>query len=456
VPDNSELDYYKVLQVDPHAEQEVIDAAYRRLARKYHPDVYKGPDHDKRMRDFNLAYEVLGDPGKRLAYDAMRSRQSTAQKDTSSRSDYQRGQANQETANTHKQSEYTQGKTSQETGQRSQQKASAGDRSAGSQTANFSHRESPRPERSGKKSTPAPRPTGNKTRRLLLIGVAGLMIVALASGIVWFTVHQASTGGGITEFPLPTASSAPSGITAGPDGNLWFTEDGGEIGRISRSGTITEFPPPIASSAPSGITAGPDGNLWFTEDVGKIGRITPRGTITEFPLPTVNRGYFSYAITAGPDGNLWFTEDGGNKIGRITPRGTVAEFAIPTPQSGPRGITAGPDGNLWFTEDVGSKIGRITPRGTITEFPLPTFNSDNNTFNFSPVGIAAGPDGNLWFTEGDDNWIGRITPRGTVAEFAIPTPRSNPWGITAGPDGNLWFTEDYNSGKIGRISPSSK
>ena len=42
------------------------------------------------------------------------------------------------------------------------------------------------------------------------------------------------------------------------------------------SGTITEFTIPTTSSIPEGITAGPDGNLWFTENGGnKIGRITP-------------------------------------------------------------------------------------------------------------------------------------------------------------------------------------
>jgi streptogramin lyase len=108
------------------------------------------------------------------------------------------------------------------------------------------------------------------SRRFVLLGLAGLVIVALASGIAWFTVHQA---GSITEFPIPTANSSPNGIAAGPDGNLWFTEESGKIGRISPSGTITEFPVPTASNAPNGIAAGPDGNLWFTLN-NSIGRIT--------------------------------------------------------------------------------------------------------------------------------------------------------------------------------------
>ena len=126
-------------------------------------------------------------------------------------------------------------------------------------------------------------------RRFVLVGLAGLVIVALTSGIAWFTAHQASPIGGIhaslagriTEFPIPITSSGPSsspvGITAGPNGNLWFTEArGNQIGRISPSGTITEFPVPTAGSYPGGIAAGPDGNLWFTEQGGNmIGRLTP-------------------------------------------------------------------------------------------------------------------------------------------------------------------------------------
>ena len=57
------------------------------------------------------------------------------------------------------------------------------------------------------------------------------------------------------------------GITAGPDGNLWFTEhDADKIGMINpTTHAITEFPVPTANADPNGISAGPDGNLWFTE-----------------------------------------------------------------------------------------------------------------------------------------------------------------------------------------------
>jgi curved DNA-binding protein CbpA len=65
-------DPYKTLQVDPEAEDEVIAAAYRRLARKYHPDVAGGAEAVARMAAINAAWEVVGDPVRRAAFDRQR------------------------------------------------------------------------------------------------------------------------------------------------------------------------------------------------------------------------------------------------------------------------------------------------------------------------------------------------------------------------------------------------
>ena len=62
-------DYYEVLQVSPNAEPSVISAAYKRLARTYHPDVARDPGLDGKMAEINEAYEILSYPTKRQAYD---------------------------------------------------------------------------------------------------------------------------------------------------------------------------------------------------------------------------------------------------------------------------------------------------------------------------------------------------------------------------------------------------
>ncbi len=65
------VDHYRTLQVDPAADVEVIQAAYRVLARKFHPDHLAGDDAV--MKRINAAWEVLGDKDRRAAYDATRS-----------------------------------------------------------------------------------------------------------------------------------------------------------------------------------------------------------------------------------------------------------------------------------------------------------------------------------------------------------------------------------------------
>lgn len=68
-------DYYRILQVDPSADYEVVEAAFRRLARKYHPDLNPGEGAGATMRQLNEAYAVLKDPARRAEYDRQRAGQ---------------------------------------------------------------------------------------------------------------------------------------------------------------------------------------------------------------------------------------------------------------------------------------------------------------------------------------------------------------------------------------------
>ena len=64
-------DYYAIMGVRRDATQDDIKRAYRKLARKYHPDVSKEPDAELRFKEVGEAYEVLKDPEKRAAYDQL-------------------------------------------------------------------------------------------------------------------------------------------------------------------------------------------------------------------------------------------------------------------------------------------------------------------------------------------------------------------------------------------------
>lgn len=65
-------DYYKILGVEPTADEKTIKTAYRKLARKYHPDVSKEPGAEDKFKAASEAYEALSDPEKRAEYDDIR------------------------------------------------------------------------------------------------------------------------------------------------------------------------------------------------------------------------------------------------------------------------------------------------------------------------------------------------------------------------------------------------
>lgn len=62
-------DYYEILGVSRNASKDEIKSAYRKMARKYHPDVNQDPGAEERFKEISRAYEVLSDPETKARYD---------------------------------------------------------------------------------------------------------------------------------------------------------------------------------------------------------------------------------------------------------------------------------------------------------------------------------------------------------------------------------------------------
>lgn len=163
-------------------------------------------------------------------------------------------------------------------------------------------------------------------------------------------------------------------MVAGSDGNFWMPVDANSaIGRLTLEGSqpvLTRFPTTTDWQV-NGLTAGPDGNIWFIDNGGHVGRMAPTamlGEVTVFTVATNPRDSTTGpAIGVGPDGNIWFSYEPGT-IGRITPSGVVTKFTLPH-SSQISAITAGPDGGVWFLQAAAgptsflepTRIVRITP-----------------------------------------------------------------------------------------------
>ncbi len=253
------------------------------------------------------------------------------------------------------------------------------------------------------------------------------------------TIGRITPSGQITQFQnKPGEENEPMQIVAGPDGNLWFTEPRhereflepeepsseerrGKIGRITPAGEITEFPLrlPIERerNQPQGITAGPEGDLWFTE-FHRLGRITPTGQISEMPSCPV-----AGEITFGSSGELWIADE--SSLCKRDPQGELSNFQLPGNLRISAGaITAGPEGNLWFSGAEfggGPVVGRVTPMGSVNFAEDQNSSTSSASFGEGPTsgGITKGAEGNIWLTEPRRNTIARIAPSALVPEYSV-------------------------------------
>jgi streptogramin lyase len=273
-------------------------------------------------------------------------------------------------------------------------------------------------------------------------------------------VAGAAPLGQIVEFDAP--GSDPAQIQAGSDGNLWFSDRNGAVGRATTNGTISRFTSGLnPGSAVRSIAMGPDGNMWFSDPgtTRAIGVINPfTQVISEFSAG-LNAGSMPLGIAAGPDRNVWFTDNGAIKaIGVIDPTtDVISEFSsgLNAGSSLQQGLVAGPDGNLWFT-DGGTlpAIGMINP----TTHAIVEFSSGLNPGSRPGASIVVGPDDALWFMDGGTTQaIGRIDPTThAISEFSSGLNPGIVLGrLAAGPDGNVWFGDKGPTPAIGMINPTT-
>jgi hypothetical protein len=206
-----------------------------------------------------------------------------------------------------------------------------------------------------------------------------------------------------------------AGIVVGPDNRMWFPQRG-SIVAIDTSGNFTFYSYPTTpiglDAVFTGITVGPDGNLWAAEsDQGGLLRITTAGVMTYFTSPTVGTSSNYVQPTGIATQGNYLDVTSNNTLYQIDTSGNLhATYALPNFNEG--GITTASNGAAWVPSQNdpggGTFIGRLSATGALTTISLPYLN-DPWTSVPTIAHLASAADGSMWYTRG--NAYGRIVVR---------------------------------------------
>lgn len=281
--------------------------------------------------------------------------------------------------------------------------------------------------------------------RSLVPKLLTIALLALGALIPASVASAAPTVSGI--FPLKTEIETNSKITAGPDGNVWFTLQGKKVGMITPAGAVQEFELKGVET-PIGIASGPEGRIWVVS-TGKAASFLPAdpvGTEQDFKSELIN---VEANIVLGPDGLFWVASN--NKVAKFSPAnfdGTITNVPL-TGELAPKDIdVVGPlvaisDKN----EDAVTEKGRVvtfTTAGVQKDFTIPG----------GSQGLAGSPAGQIAYSapEAKPEQSGLITPPGPASAFEL---LGDPFGIAYGADQAFWIVQ-FAKGQLTRLAPDGQ
>ena len=273
----------------------------------------------------------------------------------------------------------------------------------------------------------------------------GIHDVAPASDAgVWFTAQRSGhlgwfdpASGRVELVPLGPGS-APHGVIPGPDKAAWIT-DGGQnaIVRVDWPGReVRRFPLPAGSPNANFNTAAFDGDgiLWFTGQGGVVGRLDPKSG--EVRVKDAPRGRGPYGICATPSGDVWWCSLAGSFIARIDRKsGESTIVEPPTRDQGARRIWSDSQGRLWVSEWNSGQLSMHDPKANRWRaWKLP---------GDSPRTYAVHVDAKdqVWVSDFGGNSVLRFDPQHEKFEsFVFPREAASVRQIHSRP-GEVWLPE---------------
>jgi virginiamycin B lyase len=245
-------------------------------------------------------------------------------------------------------------------------------------------------------------------------------------GTVWFCGQRDGTlnlldprDGGLKTIDLGTGA-APHGVVVGPDGAAWVTEGGqNAIARVDQKDhrvQLWKLPADKPNTNLNTLVFDKAGTLWFTGQGGVIGRFeakTEKMQVWDAP-----RGYGPYGIALTPQGTVWYVSLAGNYLAQIDlASGTPRVVEPPTPQQGARRVWSDSASRLWISEWNSGNVSMHDPRdGSWKQWKLP---------GERPRCYSVYVDDRdaVWLTDFAANAIVRFDPK-TESFLAFPSDKS--------------------------------
>jgi virginiamycin B lyase len=245
------------------------------------------------------------------------------------------------------------------------------------------------------------------------------------------------------------AMSAPSGIHAAPNGDIWFTSIGNHrVGRVRPATGSVETFVDERIRMPANIVPGSDGRLWVT----CLGSAAVASIDAAAPDPAASVQFHAddrldrpVAIKSAPDGRLWCTLRGGDGgVGSFDPRAedplTTLEVVTSPTIAEPSALFVDTSGVVWWVNAGTTTIGRLDP--AIGEVDV-VFSREE--IDAAPRAWAIDPKGWLWVSLRDEPGLLRFDPSSpavTSTATVVRHPRLvNPDGLWCSADGAVWVAD---------------
>lgn len=272
--------------------------------------------------------------------------------------------------------------------------------------------------------------------KLLIVAAAALMLISVPAASAAPTFSGA--------FRLTGKLDANDKITAGPDGNMWFTvaTAGKDVAKITPTGQITEYNLPEAAGA-TGIAAGPEGRLWLTgvEKAISFEPKAPEGSEETFKVASIGA---NGQIVAGANGEMWVASN--ENVTHFSPADpTGKNGAVPVAGLAPKDIAAAGAGVV--VAGVNEKLVTFGPDGKQgADIPL-------GGETMTSQGVAGSVSGQIAFSKSDGTeGLGLVTPPAPPTAVLM---MGDPFGATTGTDGNFWFAMSAAHG-LERLTPTGE